>query len=129
MSDDGPEENPVQETTMANGGRKPLLNRIFAALSHRRRRYVLYYLRDHGQASLDNLAIQVAAWEQDLSIHEVATEDVDQVLTSLRHSHLLKLEDYGLVEYDRRTNTVSYTHPPSSLEEALKLTAALEKQQ
>lgn len=126
MSDDGSEPSSTQETPIVDGGRKSLLSRVFAALSNRRRRYVLYYLRNHEQAQTDELAAQIAAWEQEIPRSEVPAEDTHQVHRALVHSHLPKLEDYGLVEYDRRSDTVSYTYPPTLLDEALELTSSLE---
>lgn len=127
MSDDGTEQSSIQETPIVDGGEKPLLSRVFAALANRRRRYVLYYLRDHDHAQIDELAVQIAAWEHDILEAEVSGEDVDRISTDLVHSHLPKLEEYGLVEYDRRSDTVRYTYPPSLLDEAVEVTAALEK--
>lgn len=129
MSDDGSDQNSTQETSVANGGDEPLMNRVFAALANRRRRYILYYLRDHDQAQIDDLAVQIAAWEQDIPISEVATEYVNRVHTSLVHLHLPKLEDYSLVEYDRRSDMVCYTYPPVLLDEAIELASSLEKPQ
>lgn len=129
MSDDGSGQNSTREMVIANGGEEPLLSRIFAALANRRRRHVLYYLREHDHARIADLAGQIAAWEQDKPIPEVTTENIDRIHTSLVHSHLPKLEDYGLVEYDRRSETVCYTYPPVLLDEAIELAATFEKPQ
>lgn len=127
MSDDGTEKKSAQETPIANGGEEPLLSRVFAALANRRRRYVLYYLRDHDHAQIDELATQIAAWEQDIPRARVTTEATDRVYTDLVHSHLPKLDDYGLVEYDQRSATVCYTYPPILLDEAIELAATFDK--
>ena len=46
-----------------------------------------------------------------LTVHEadsVADLDTDEVAFSLYHTHLPKLADNGLVEYDMRSRTVRY---------------------
>lgn len=126
MSDDGSDQDSPQQSPVATGGGKSLLSRIFAALAHQRRRYVLYYLRDHEEATLTELAHHIAAWEQDSASEPVPAAIEDRVRMDLTHSHLPKLEDYGLVEYDRRSESVCYTYPPSLLDEALQLTAPIE---
>ena len=126
MSDDGSGQDPAQEISVANGGTDPLLSRVFAALANRRRRHVLYYLRDHDRAQIDDLAVHIAAWEQEIPVTEVLPEDADRVYTDLVHSHLPKLADYGLVEYDRRSDAVCYTYPPVLLDEAIDIAASLE---
>lgn len=126
MSDDGSDRQSLEETPVAHDGGASLVSRVFQALRNRRRRYVLYYLRDREQAQLDDLAIQLAAWEQDISPDEVSSEDIENVATNLVHTHLPKLEDYGLVDYDRRTETVTYPYTPSLLNEALELAATIE---
>jgi hypothetical protein len=57
----------------------------------------------------------------------VPAEASEQVHAELVHSHLPKLEDYGLVEYDPRTGDVGYTYPPSILDDVLKLAATIEE--
>lgn len=127
MSDDDIGQSEEQETPVPNGGMRPLLGRVFAALANRRRRYVLYCLRDHDQAQVEDLAVQITAWEEDCPIPEAPVEDVERVRSELVHSHLPKLEDYDLIEYDPRSETVRYTYPPSLLEEAVELSATFEK--
>lgn len=126
MSDDDCEQEDAKENTAVNDGGASLIRRIFGALSNQRRRHILYYLRDHKQAQTDELAVQIAAWERDIPISEVPSEEAETVSTDLVHSHLPKLENYGLIEYDRRSETVSYTYPPSLLDEALELAVTIE---
>lgn len=126
MSDDDYGQKIGQDTAIINDGGKPLLSRIFAALTNQRRRYILYYLRDNDQAQTNELATQIVSWEQDIPLKDVPSEEAEQVQVNLVHSHLPKLEDYGLVEYDRRSETVCYTYPPALLDEALELTASIE---
>lgn len=126
VSDDNCAHESRRENPATSDGGRPFLSRILGALAHQRRRYVLYYLHDHERTQTDDLAVQVAAWEQDIPITDVPAEEAEQVKMNLVHSHLPKLEDHGLVEYDQRSDAVSYTHPPALLEEALELAATIE---
>lgn len=126
MSDDEFTRERGKENARVSDGGESLLSRVFGALAHPRRRYVLYYLRDHGQAQTDDLARQIAAWERDVPRDEVPEDVAEQVSLELLHSHLPKLEDQGLVEYDPRTETVNYAYPPSLLDEALDLAVLIE---
>jgi len=126
MSDDGFGTGADEDNSVVSDGGRSLPSRIFEALSDPRRRCVLYYLRDHGEATVDDLAVHVAAWERDVPASEVSDEDTQQIAVELVHSHLPRLEDEGLVEYDPRTETVSYSYPPSLLSEALDIAAVIE---
>jgi DNA-binding transcriptional ArsR family regulator len=83
---------------------------IFTVLSNERRRFVLRYLKDHeGAAEIRDLAQQVAAWENDVSVQELNYRQRKRVYTSLHQTHLPKLDDTGIVEYDRDRKTVELT--------------------
>jgi len=85
--------------------------RIFEVLSNERRRYVLAYLkqRDHGRATLSTLATQVAAAENDVPPDRVPAQDRKSVYVGLRQTHLPKMDQYGLVEYDRDRGEIELT--------------------
>lgn len=81
-------------------------SRLFDALSHRYRRVVLYYLREHETAALDGLVDLVTGWVEagpgpDESV------DRDGVRAELHHVHLPTLESAELVEYDRDARSVA----------------------
>ncbi len=83
-------------------------NTVFAVLSSHRRRYMLHALQNAGgEATLGNLAEQVAAWEYGKSVDEITSVERKRVYTSLQQHHLEKLESAGLieVEHDRITTT------------------------
>lgn len=80
---------------------------------NRRRRYVLYYLSERSDPiPLDDLAVQVAAWERSTTPDEVTitsgvtTTHADSVASSLRRSHIPYLEARGFVTYDSRGDRV-----------------------
>lgn len=74
---------------------------VYDALRNLRRRYVLYYLASGGgPVPIDELAAQVAAWEQDLPVGETTQGQRKSVYSALHQTHLPKLEEVGLVSYD-----------------------------
>ena len=99
------------------------LDLVFDLLSNRRRRYALYYLYDQpdGVATLEELTDGVVTTERQLpGQNPTATESHrDAVRTELQHVHLPKLADAGMLEHDRRSETVRYWMQPS-LEEWLE---------
>ncbi len=82
------------------------LDTIYGMLSESRRRYVLYYFLENDHANIESLSLQIAAWSQDVTVDAITEEMKESVTTSLIHSHLPKLEDHGLIEYDGRTGDV-----------------------
>lgn len=83
---------------------------IFDVLQNQRRRYVLEYLeRFDGPVSLSDLATQVAAWEYRTSVDEVSNDQKKRVYTTLQQTHLQKMEEAGIVEYDPEENLISPT--------------------
>lgn len=83
---------------------------VFDLLSSARRRYILYYLRQHGgEASINELATQLAAWENDTDPDELTRQDEKRVYVSLYQTHVPKLEEREIVEYDSDTSVVTLT--------------------
>ncbi|WP_263017708.1 DUF7344 domain-containing protein [Natronobiforma cellulositropha] len=92
-------------------------NTVFELLLDQRRRYALYYLsRKVGAVPLDELAEQLALWE------ETPTFDrVERISTGLHHNHLPKLVDTGVARYDPIRETIELLEPARSLEPYLEL--------
>lgn len=86
------------------------LDDAFNILSNSRRRYILYYLytRD-GPATIDELAGQIAAWENDTPVDELDDTARRRVYVSLYQTHLPKLDDFDIAAYDRDEGTVELT--------------------
>jgi DNA-binding transcriptional ArsR family regulator len=89
---------------------------IFSMLSNQRRRHVLHYLkRNEGPATIRDLAEQIAAWENGIEIQELNYKQRKRVYTSLHQTHLPKLDDCGIVEYNRDRGVVTLTEKVGEL--------------
>jgi hypothetical protein len=90
---------------------------IFSILSNQRRRYVLYYLtRRQESVALRDLAEQVAAWENDLTVEELNYKQRKRVYTSLHQTHLPKLDDADVIDYDRNRGTIALDERSTDLD-------------
>lgn len=86
-----------------DGGISPQLDATLDLLSNRRRRYVLYYLREQGDTvTLEELAEQIVAWESD-----DRGVDKQQVLADLHHSQLPRLAEADVVTFDAENGYAS----------------------
>lgn len=89
----------------------------FQMLSCRRRRHVLHYLRQNdGSATLRTLSRRIAAWENDTDPEEITYQQRVRVYTALRQSHLPKMDDGGVVEFDADRSTVVLTDAATQLD-------------
>lgn len=83
---------------------------IFEILSNSRRRYLIHTLHQRGGAAgLSELADRIAASEHGIPIADVESDQRRRVYISLYQTHLPKLEEYGIVDYDEEDKTVSLT--------------------
>lgn len=94
---------------------------LFDALSHSRRRFVLWYLATtDGPVFRDELAARLVEWEG-------TGEDPERVEKSLTARHLPKLVEAMLIEYDSTTGFVS-TRPAAATALAhLEMTVRIEE--
>ncbi|MFB6151453.1 MAG: hypothetical protein ABEJ40_06575 [Haloarculaceae archaeon] len=79
---------------------------VFDILSSARRRYVLYLLRTESGMELTDLAERVAAWENDVDVKDLEKQQRKRVYVSLYQTHIPKLADAGLVDYDKDSGMV-----------------------
>lgn len=114
---------------------------LLALLRDRRRRLVIYYLRNRSDAepvSVDALASAIAAmevageqpWQEVRSTGSTlkprepnggyGRNGAEHVQISLVHTHLPKLHETGIVEYDSAARTVRAAHPPAEFWERLR---------
>ncbi|WP_327054193.1 DUF7344 domain-containing protein [Halomicrococcus gelatinilyticus] len=83
---------------------------VFHLLQTPRRRYVLRYLKEHeGPAEMREIAEQVAAWENDTTVAALTSDERQRVYIPLYQSHLPKLDEEGVVEYDQSRGIVERT--------------------
>ncbi|MXR52974.1 hypothetical protein GRX03_15345 [Halovenus sp. WSH3] len=81
---------------------------VFDILSSPRRRYVLYHLRTTGETvQLTDLAEEVAAWENDTDPSEITEQERKRVYVSLYQTHIPRLAEVGLIEYDKDTGEIA----------------------
>jgi hypothetical protein len=85
----------------------PPPDRVFEMLGNRRRRYVVFYLHEAGgPVHLEALAEQIAAWIEGVPIERLSREVYQSVYVSLYQSHLPKLAEAGVIEYDEEEKHV-----------------------
>ena len=83
---------------------------IFDVLQNERRRYALQYLREHdGPVQLGDLASHVAAQEYDCPDSAVTSAQRKRVYTTLQQSHLPRMHDTGIIDYDDENGIISKT--------------------
>lgn len=81
---------------------------VFELLSSPRRRYILYYLRQSDEpVELTTLAEQVAAWENETDVDTITEQERKRVYVSLYQTHVPRLDEAGVIEYDKDSGMVS----------------------
>lgn len=98
-------DTPDVADGFARGNRdiSPALDATLDLLSNRRRRYVLYSLREQeGSATVEELADRVTSLEED-----DGEADRDRVRADLHHNQLPRLEDAGAVTFDAERGYVT----------------------
>lgn len=86
------------------------VDNLFDALADRRRRKLLYSLRDHdGSLTFTDAAEELALVHCDSTKYDYPDEEIEQICASLHHDHVPKLEEQGLVDYDRERDQIELT--------------------
>jgi len=93
---------------------------VFDILSSPRRRYVLYHLRKADEpVKLTDLAEQVAAWENDTSPDQITEQERKRVYVSLYQTHIPRLDEVGIVEYDKDSGEIELASEASDIDQYL----------
>lgn len=82
-------------------------DRVFGAIDHPRRRYLLYALATDGAWTLRELATKLVAWERDIDENAVHEDQRDRMYVSLYHVHVPKLVEYGVIRFNEETETIA----------------------
>lgn len=95
---------------------------IFQILSNQRRRYALHYLRrNEGPAEIGDLATQIAAWENDVIVDDVTSQQRKRVYNTLQQAHLPKLDETGFIDYEPARGEVTLTDRAEPLNTYLEI--------
>lgn len=100
---------------------------LFFALSNRRRRFILHHMLQTGEsATLRDLSAETAAWENDVEPEETTSAMRKRAYVSLRQTHLPKMDELGLLEYDGNRGVARLTDRVEDLEIYLEVTRGRE---
>jgi predicted transcriptional regulator len=103
------------------------LDTAFDLLADARRRYLLYYLREHETAPVEELADAVAGWRGPAGGEgDIAPAEHERARTALVHVHLPKLADAGVVTFDHDDATATLASVPPVLDAPLDFALAVE---
>lgn len=81
---------------------------VFGLLSAERRRRLLVFLDEiDGETTLNEAAEVIAAEENDVAVSELTSDQRKRVYVGLYQSHLPKLADAAVIEYDRDRGTIA----------------------
>lgn len=109
-SSDIPEPEAESETNISR-------DTMYKMLANERRRYTIHYLKEQDdEVPLGLLAEQVGAWEHDLDTNQLTSDQRKTVYTALQQRHLPKLDEAGIVEFDKRAGAVQPTDALSSID-------------
>lgn len=71
---------------------------------------MLYYLDEHADtASMRDVTERIAAWEHGKTIRTLGSDERQRVYISLYQNHLPKLDEHGVIAYDKSRGTVERT--------------------
>ena len=118
----GEEPDPKDEEPEEPDEPKELsLDVIFEVLKNQRRRLVLKYLKAKEETvALGELAEHVAAQENGKSVETISSDERKRVYVGLYQCHLPKMDDMGIVEFNRNRGLVDLTETASQLDEYLE---------
>jgi len=93
---------------------------VYDLLSNKRRRFVISKLRRaEGPVSVNDLSESVAAWENGIEVDELTDKQIKRVYVSLYQIHIPKLDEAGLVDYDKDSGQVRLRSTVSELDSYL----------
>lgn len=101
---------------------------IFEVLYNRRRRMVIWYLRDNdGTGSVSDLAEHIAADENDTTVNQLSSSERKRVYVGLYQNHLPMMDNVGVINYQKNRGTVQLQDAATELEPYLDETGSSDK--
>ena len=97
------------------------LDVIFELLKNQRRRYLLRYLEEQdGKVPLGELAEHVAALENNTTVNALTSGQRKRVYVGLYQCHLPKMDDAGVIDFNRDRGLIELNESASQLEAYLE---------
>ncbi|WP_128475710.1 DUF7344 domain-containing protein [Halorussus pelagicus] len=94
---------------------------MFDLLGNSRRRRILRYLLDERHITLTDLSARIAAWENDTTVADLTSRERKKVYSSIYQTHVPRLSEHGLVEYDAEDRLVSLTGDADRIQRFLEV--------
>ncbi len=84
---------------------------LFDVLANQRRRFAVHLLKREADDSIaiGDMAEQIAAWENGIDRAEITGNERKRVYTALQQSHLPKMDDAGVLEFNKDRGIVEPT--------------------
>lgn len=108
--------SPVDDSVVAGETADEILSigkdDLFHLLQNSRRRAVLRYLAvysDQETFEMRTVSEAVAAWENDIPVKQLTSNQRQRVYIALYQSHLPKLDEYGVIEYNQARGVIKAT--------------------
>ena len=102
------------------------LDNAFLALRNRSRRFVCYFLLEHETASVSEVADAVSGWIYATNGTVVEPQCRARLQQELLHTHLPKLVDIGVIDYDETAGELSLSPCPEPVREIATRACAAE---
>lgn len=90
-------------------------DRLYRALASRRRRRLLYFLLEEQECTAEEIATVLTGWEATETGTVGDVDDRERIALTLAHVHLPLLAETGLVEYNRKRDTVRLGSIPDAV--------------
>lgn len=110
----------------APGGSTPELDEFLGLLRSTTRRRVLYYLQEHPETRIEELSDVLAGWRAVEEGDVVGARERKRLRIALHHAAVPRLDDGGVLEYDRTRGRVSLEPLPEPLWDIVRRSYAYE---
>lgn len=99
------------------------MDEVFELLKNPRRRMVIGYLQDNdGSSTLSEVAEHIAAIENDITVHELSSDQRKRVYIGLYQCHLPKMDKFGVIDYNKNRGTIELQESVEQLQPYIEVT-------